>query len=278
LKQGAGWPPLPLGPLAGAWGGMSSAVVAHEPEPAIHTVSPSGRRTARARGPNQRRSTSTAPEESTDGQAAGWSDPNRTVAFSDAVFAIIITLLVLDLVPPDWQPGSLLATLMDRWPTYAAYIAAYLSVGVVWMNHAAAFRHIRWMDRRLTWINLAVLFTTGLLPFPTAVLARAMGAGSLADERIAVGLYGALGVLTTLSWLLFFHYMNRRPELLVDETAHVFFAGERSVIGSVLYLGGALLGVVVSPLLALAIFVGVPIFFALTSEGLPAWLGARRRG
>jgi uncharacterized membrane protein len=88
-----------------------------------------------------------------------------------------------------------------------AYLASYLLVGVAWLNHADAFRHIRRMDRGLQWSNLAVLFTTGLLPFPTAVL----------------------------------------------------------------YLGGGLLGVTVSPLLALAIFIGLPIFYALTSEGLPAW-------
>lgn len=228
-------------------------------------------------GPTERQSTSAAPEAFPDGQAARWSDPSRTIAFSDAVFAIIITLLVLDLVAPDWQPGRLLARLVDRWPTYAAYLASYLLVGVAWINHAAAFRHIRWMDRGLQWTNLAVLFATGLLPFPTAVVARAIGAGNLGDERIAAGLYGAIGALTTLSWLLFFRYMNRHPELLVEETEHLLFAGERAVIGSVLYLSGGLLGVVVSPLLALAIFVGLPIFYALTSEGLSAWRGIRRR-
>ena len=125
------------------------------------------------------------------------------------------------------------------------------------------------------WSNLAVLFATGLLPFPTAVLAQALGAGNLADERIAVGLYGAIGALTTLSWLLFFQYMSRHPALLVDATEHAFLAGERALIGSVLYLGGGLLGVVVSSLLALVIFVGLPIFYAFTSEGLPAWLARR---
>jgi uncharacterized membrane protein len=239
--------------------------------------SDSGTGPAGASGPNQGRPTGTAPEASPDGQAAQWSDPTRAVAFSDAVFAIIITLLVLDLVPPDWPPGHLLERLMERWPIYVAYLASYLLVGVAWINHAAAFRHIRRMDRALHWINLAVLFATGLLPFPTAVLARAMGAGNLADERIAVGLYGAIGALTTLSWLLFFRYMNSHPALLVDATEHALFPGERAVIGSVLYLGGGLLGVVVSPLLALAIFVGLPIFYALTSEGLPAWRGVRRR-
>jgi uncharacterized membrane protein len=145
-----------------------------------HGAGPAG-----ASGSSQRRSTGTAPEVSADGHAARWSDPSRAMAFSDAVFAIIITLLVLDLVPPDWPPGRLLARLMDR---------------------------------GLMWSNLAVLFATGLLPFPTAVLAQALGAGNLADERIAVGLYGAIGALTTLSWLLFFQYMSRHPALLVDAT------------------------------------------------------------
>jgi TMEM175 potassium channel family protein len=240
-------------------------------------VSDRGKRPTGTSGPDQRPSVSAAWSESTDGRTAGWSDPSRAVAFSDGVFAIIITLLVLDLTPPDWQPGRLLATLAGRWPTYAAYVASYLLVGVAWINHAAAFRHIRRVDRGLNWINLAVLFTTGLLPFPTAVLARAMGAGDLADERIAVGLYGALGALTTLSWLLFFHYMNRHPALLEAETTHAFFAGERAAIGAVLYLGGALLGAVASPLLALAIFIGLPIFYALTSEGLPTRRAVRRR-
>jgi uncharacterized membrane protein len=240
-------------------------------------VSDRGAGPAGASGPDLRRSIGTDPAEPTNGPAAQWSDPIRATAFSDAVFAIIITLLVLDLISLEWPPGRLLATLVERWPTYVAYLASYLLVGVAWINHAAAFRHIRWMDRGLNWVNLAVLFTTGLLPFPTAVLARAMGAGNLADERVAAGLYGALGALTTLSWLLFFHYMNRHPALLVEETAHAFFAGERAAIGGVLYLGGGLLGIFVSPLLALAIFVCLPIFYALTSEGLPAWLGVRRR-
>jgi uncharacterized membrane protein len=238
--------------------------------------SDSGEGSAGASGPNQGRPTGTAPEASPDGQAARWSDPNRAIGFSDAVFAIIITLLVLDLVPPDWPPGHLLTRLVDRWPIYAAYLASYLLVGVAWINHAAAFRHIRRMDRGLHWINLAVLFATGLLPFPTAVLAQAMAAGNLADERIAAGVYGAIGALTTLSWLLLFRYMDRHPALLVDATEHAVFAGERAAIGSVLYLGGGLLGAVVSPPLALAIFIGLPVFYALTSEGLPAWRGVRR--
>lgn len=209
--------------------------------------------------------------------ASSRSDPGRAVALSDGVFAIIITLLVLDLLLPEGPPGHLLARLLDRWPAYVAYVATYLLIGVVWLTHVAAFDHIRHMDDGMLWCNLAVLFTTGLLPFPTAVLAQAMGSGSLADEQTAVALYGAIGALTTLSWLLFFQYMSRHPALLSRAPSYVRFSGERAVIGGVLYLAGALVGALVSPLLALAIFVGLPIFYAFTTEGLKIGRGNGRR-
>jgi uncharacterized membrane protein len=225
---------------------------------------------------DERRTTATAPVSSPDEAPSPWRDPARAIALSDGVFAIIITLLVLDLLLPEGPPGHLLTRLIDRWPTYVAYVASYLLIGVVWLTHVSAFDHIRHMDDGLQWCNLAVLSTTGLLPFPTAVLAQAIGSGSLADERVAVGLYGALGALTTLSWLLFFQYMSRHPALLVRVPRFARFSGERAVIGSVLYLAGALCGVLVSPLLALAIFVVLPIFYAFTTEGLT--LGRGRRG
>ena len=206
-----------------------------------------------------------------------WHDPGRAIALSDGVFAIIITLLVLDLLLPEGPPGHLLARLMDRWPAYVAYLASYLLIGVVWLTHVSAFDHIQHMDDGMQWCNLAVLLTTVLLPFPTAVLAQAIGSGSLADERVAVGLYGVLGALTTLSWLVFFQYMSRHPALLASVPSYIRFPGERAAIGGSLYLAGALLGVVVSPLLALVFFVALPIFYAFTTEGLTIGRGSRDR-
>lgn len=219
----------------------------------------------------------TAPAPSLETGMPRWRDPGRAIALSDGVFAIIMTLLVLALLLPEGPPGHLLARLMDRWPAYVAYLASYLLIGVVWLTHVSAFDHIRRMDDGMQWCNLAVLLTTGLLPFPTAVLAQAIGSGSLADERVAVGLYGALGALTTLSWLLFFQYLSRHPALLASVPNYVRFPGERAVIGGVLYLAGALLGVVVSPLLALVFFVALPIFYAVTTEGLTIGRSSRDR-
>lgn len=213
--------------------------------------------------------------------ASRWRDPGRAIALSDGVFAIIMTLLVLDLLLPEGPPGHLLARLTDRWPAYVAYLASYLLIGVIWLSHVSVFDHIKRMDDGLQWCNLAILITTGLLPFPTAVLSQAIGSGSLADERVAVALYGALGVLTTLSWLLFYQYLSRHPALLESVPGYARFPGERAVIGGILYVAGALIGVIVSPLLALLFFVGLPIFYALTTEGLRFGrgpVGRARRG
>lgn len=67
------------------------------------------------------------------------SDTNRAEAFSDAVIAIVITLLVLELTPPETEPGELLAGLLGQWPTYLAYAASYIYLAVIWLNHKSAF-------------------------------------------------------------------------------------------------------------------------------------------
>ena len=82
------------------------------------------------------------------------SDTARVEAFSDGVLAIVITLLVLDLRVPAHEPGKLLDGLLDEWPTYVAFVTSFLYVGIVWLNHHAAFRRIRLVDRGLHWVNL----------------------------------------------------------------------------------------------------------------------------
>jgi uncharacterized membrane protein len=213
------------------------------------------------------------------GHASHWDNPGRATGFSDAVFAIIITLLVLDLPPPEGEPGHMLADLLAQWPAYLAYVASYLTVGVIWTNHRAAFHHIRRMNWGLYWLNLGVLFGTGLLPFPTAMVARSFGAGDLADERTAVGLYVVIGLLTTLSWVLFWQYLSSHRELLAHAEDPAFFARERTraLVGAAVYSGAGVLGVLLTPKLALAVFVLAPIFYALTSEGLPRWPRSKGR-
>ena len=199
------------------------------------------------------------------------SDTVRAEGFSDAVLAIIITLLVLDLFPIEHERGQLLDSLLRQWPTYLAYVMSYLYVGVVWLNHKAAFRRIDRADPGVHWLNLFVLFTTAWLPFPTAILADALQEQDLADERVAIALYALFGALLCISWWAFFQYLARHPELLAKGVDAGFFRRERTRawIGLICYVLAPIFGLVFIPI-ALVIFLALPIYFAVTSHGLDA--------
>jgi len=206
------------------------------------------------------------------------SDPARAIAFSDAVIAIVITLLVLDLRPPETEAGGLLSALLNEWPTYLAYAASYLYLAVIWLNHKAAFTRIREMDRGLQWANLGILATLALIPWPTAVIAETARRGNLADQRVAVGLYALAGALLCLSWLIFFSYLARHPDLTKEEVDDSYFVRERprALIGVGLYVAAGAAGVLIHPLVASVIFLLLPIFYGLTSHGFdqrPALFG-----
>lgn len=122
----------------------------------------------------------------------------RIAALSDGVFAIAMTVLVLDLRAPSHRDGMLLRGLVAQWPAYVGFLASFLYIGVI-TNHHATFRLIASADRSVTWANLAILCGTVLLPFPTAVLADAFRAGSRADQQTAAILYAALAVLMSMA-------------------------------------------------------------------------------
>jgi uncharacterized membrane protein len=109
-------------------------------------------------------------------------ETSRLETFSDGVFAIAITLLILAIaVPP---PGTALGReLLGLWPSYLAYGVSFLVIGAIWINHHALFRHIVRADGMLLLLNLLQLMAIAFLPFPTAVLAQAFHRG--ADEAIA---------------------------------------------------------------------------------------------
>lgn len=103
----------------------------------------------------------------------GRVEKTRLEAFSDGVFAVAITLLVLDLrVPRDAQPGGLGHALNDLWPNYASYVVSFFIIGIIWVNHHAMLGFIRRVDRTLLFLNLLLLLFIALIPFPTALLAE----------------------------------------------------------------------------------------------------------
>lgn len=207
---------------------------------------------------------------SPEGIDARVSDTLRSEALSDGVFAIAMTLLVLDLRTPPHQPGMLPHALGEQWPAYLSFIASFLFIGVIWTNHHATFRQIPWTDRAVTWANLGILCGAVLLPFPTAVLADAFRTGSRADEQTAAVLYASVAVFASMVWLVLFLILHRhRYPIQTDQTLAPWRAQiRRPVFGSLGYLGGAMLGLTITPTVSLLGFVLIPIYYALTSEGL----------
>ena len=115
-------------------------------------------------------------------------------AFSDGVFAIAITLLVLGIHLPA-ADAPLGQALIDQWPAYFAYAVSFLSIGIIWISHHRLFELIERSDTVFAFINVVFLMVIAFIPFPTDVLAQRLGNGL--DTKLAVALYGV--TLTVMS-------------------------------------------------------------------------------
>jgi uncharacterized membrane protein len=138
-------------------------------------------------------------------------DKGRVEAFSDAVFAIAITLLVLEIHAPS-NLHHLGHALEQEWPAYLAYVTSFLTVGGVWMAHHRLFKGVRQVDSMMMRFNLLLLMLAAFVPFPTGILAEALRAPEH-SAQIAVVLYGAVVLAIELVLRAFLHYVASRPEL-----------------------------------------------------------------
>jgi TMEM175 potassium channel family protein len=185
--------------------------------------------------------------------------------------AIAITLLVLDLKVPSadetTQAGSLAAAMAHHWPSYLAYLAAFLTIGIIWLNHRAFVDKIRRLDHRLHWLNLALLLGVATLPFPTALLAAYLSEGGPAAST-AAAVYGLLSVATALPWTLMWRHIVRHPELLEPpyDVIHARAELRRASIGPLIY-GLAVPLALFLPLAALLFYIAIAVLYAVTSQG-----------
>jgi uncharacterized membrane protein len=202
-------------------------------------------------------------------------ETGRVEAFSDGVFAIAITLLVLEIRVEDYD--HLWRALAHQWPAYLAYVTSFLTVGSVWIAHHGLFVRLRYIDPTLLRLNLLLLMAAAFLPFPTGVLAEALKASESA-ERAAVVFYGGCALVIELLLRASERYAAAHPELMLGgaqappEPART--RGWRAAIGTLLYVLGILVGIFLFPKLAAAAYLLVALRGVLVA-GVEGQLGLK---
>jgi uncharacterized membrane protein len=166
-------------------------------------------------------------------------DGRRLEAFSDGVFAIAITLLVLDLVVParsKTPEGRLGVELAHEWPSYFAYLVSFAVIGIIWINHHTVLGNLRQVDRPVLFTNLALLLTVSVIPFPTRLLAEYLTAGS--NAHVAAAVYSATMLAVGLAFGGLWAVITRDERLLHENIDPVQSraALQRFGLGNIFYL------------------------------------------
>ena len=174
------------------------------------------------------------------GSAGRDNDTGRIEAFSDGVFAIAITLLIIEIGVPhleDEPPGTTLPqALVGLWPSYLGYVISFLQIGVIWANHHNRFRFIERSDHGLLFLNILFLMCVAFISFPTALLAEYLERTASERETAGVIYAGTLAVTAvffTLLWL--YAAANRLVDRNLDPSL-VRAMTRRYLLGTVAYL------------------------------------------
>ncbi len=192
---------------------------------------------------------------------------NRLEAFSDGVFAVAITLLVLNLQIPQLAAGNeLVHKLGELWPKLLSYVLSFVIVGIYWVAHHNTFHYIKRSDRTLLWLNILLLMCIVFIPFPTALL------GQYLDQQVAIIIYAGTLVLTglalqTLWWYATSHY--RLVERTIDPDL-VRRATRRNLTAPLIYslaIGISLVSITAS----LVLLILVPLFYIVPGQVDQHW-------
>jgi uncharacterized membrane protein len=131
---------------------------------------------------------------------------NRLEAFSDGVFAVAATLLVLNLKPG--ADGTFAHRLASQWPRSATYVVSFLTLGIIWLNHHSQLGRIKRPDRTLMVLNLFLLLFVTLTPFPTGLLAEYLHSGS--NGHVAAAFYAATMLAMSIAFFSLYVWAARQ--------------------------------------------------------------------
>jgi uncharacterized membrane protein len=183
----------------------------------------------------------------------------RLETFSDGVFAIAATLLVLEFSVGTTSGPQLGHALLDLWPSYLAYVTSFLTIGIIWINHHYCVQTIARSDRPLLFLNLLLLLTVGFLPFPTKLVAQYLGQSG---EQAAVYAYAATFVVMSIVYNAWWRYASSGRRLIGDSVPDsTVRAISRAFNPGVPMYVFVLLIAIVSPLASVALTFAIAAFY-----------------
>jgi uncharacterized membrane protein len=202
-------------------------------------------------------------------------DPSRVLALTDGVFAIIITLLVLDIHVPELGPHEHLGTaISDVRPSFISFVIAFIVAAMQWVGHRDLFTLIRYTDRGIIWLNLLTLFAVCLLPFGSALLSRYY------EDPLALRVFGLILMGTAVARSAIWAYATHRPSLIHEplDRASIRSGLALSVFPAAVYVVAFVIAGV-SPQASLAVYASGPVlyFIAITLLHLVAPRGSAER-
>ena len=196
-------------------------------------------------------------------------ETSRLEAFSDGVFAIAITLLILDIkVPRELPEGvSLWQALLRQWPSLIAFLTSFFTILIMWINHHRVFSQIKRVDDRFLLINGCLLLVVTFIPFPTSLVAEYITSG---EQQTAVAIYCGTNLVMALIFNALWQYGLKGERLLGHQSDPVVikFISKGYAVGPGAYLGAFLLSFV-SAYAAFGVCIVLAVFFAWPNEVKP---------
>lgn len=196
-------------------------------------------------------------------------ETGRIEAFSDGVFAVAITLLVLGLQPPHdlLDEQALLKALLAQWPMLLAFVTSFSTIGIMWVNHHRLFNLIQRSDNTLMMLNLLLLLVIVFIPFPTALVAQYL---TNPTEHLAALVYSGTNILLAICFNLLWRYAAHKNRLLDkrSDPQAVKAISQQYLFGPLLYAVAFGLAWISVPA-SLAVIILLAVFFAFPGRTIP---------
>jgi uncharacterized membrane protein len=194
---------------------------------------------------------------------AATKETNRLETFADGVFAIAITLLVLEIRIPE-RTDDLGKALLAQWPSFAAYVTSFLTIGVMWVSHHQMFTIIRRTTPTFLFLNVLFLLPVAFVPYPTAlVAAHILEEGA---RTTAVLVYGAVSVVIAVMFNVLWAYAFRNGLVVSGRGADRAQAVARGfIVGPLIYLAATLLAFV-NPFISMGVFAALAVYWMLPGK------------